>query len=135
MASSSGRRRRTRCATSCSISSKSRRKPMAKKGSGPVGEILLAGFSVLLGFVLWVIVRQGDTVTKLVPMTVVQTGIPPMIEIEAVEPKSLPVAFTMKKVDEGLTRAADQFRITLDLADLEDDAGIGEATEVRRTVT
>jgi len=57
-----------------------------------------------------------------------------MVEIESIEPKTVPVAFTMKKVDEGLVRAADQFRITLDLTDIEEDAGIGEAADIRMTV-
>lgn len=108
---------------------------MAKKGSGPVGEILLAAISVLLGFVLWVIVRQGDTVTKAVPMAVVHTGVPPMIEIESIEPKTLLVSFTMKKADEDLARAADQFRATIDLSDIGDEAGIGEAMDIKYIVT
>ena len=66
---------------------------MAKKASpGPVSDLFLAVFSIFLGFVVWVIVRQGDTVTKPVPVTVRLEGVPPIVEVLDYQPRSIPDA-------------------------------------------
>lgn len=108
---------------------------MAKKASpGPVGDLFLAVSSIFLGFVVWVIVRQGDTVTKPVPVTVKLDGVAPIVDIQDFQPRSIPISFTMKKVDEGLTNALDQFSVTAEAGGIETRAGLNEFKDVPITI-
>lgn len=93
---------------------------MAKQSSRSVNDLILVIFSLALGFIVWVIVRQNEihTQTKLVP--VVLNNLPPFIELnpdKPYEPERLPITFSFAKGDESMATSGD-FRVVLDLANL-----------------
>ncbi len=91
---------------------------MSKPSSGPFSDFALILFSLALGFIVWVIVRQQETVTRTVLVPVYYENLPDYIELQDYNPKNIAVSFSLAKGDDPLTSASEKFRATVDLTRL-----------------
>lgn len=91
---------------------------MAKPSKGPVTDISIILLSILLGFLLWIIIRHQDTEISTIPVRIRLENVPPYIEITKFEPKQVLVLFSFRRADELMIGQTDRFTARVDLSDI-----------------